>query len=70
MLGVNNQIARYGAWLACCLSRGRKAPLSKNDVEQLATEMGEQGFAGDTFVFRRGDRAAKVQVVRCPGAAR
>jgi CRP-like cAMP-binding protein len=64
VLGVNDRMARYGTWLACCLSRGRTAPLSKSDVEQLATEMGEQGFAGGTFVFRRGDRAAKVHVVR------
>lgn len=64
MLGVNDRMARYGTWLACCLSRGRKAPLSKTDVEQLAIEMGEQGYAGGTFVFRRGDRAAKVHVVR------
>jgi CRP-like cAMP-binding protein len=61
---VHDRMSRYGTWIACCLSRGRKAPLNQGDVEQLATEMGEQAFAGGTFVFRRGDPAAKVHVVR------
>jgi CRP-like cAMP-binding protein len=59
-----NRLSRSGAWLACCLSRGNKAPLNKGDVEQLANEMGEQTYAGGTFVFKRGDAAAKVHVVR------
>ena len=61
---VNDRLSRSGAWLACCLSRGRKAPLNQGDVEQLANEMGEQAYAGGTFVFKRGDAAAKVHVVR------
>ena len=64
MPGVHDRMSRYGTWIACCLSRGRKAPLDTSDVEVLATEMGEQAFAAGTFVFRRGDRAAKVHVVR------
>jgi hypothetical protein len=64
VLGVNDRMARYGTWLACCLSRGHKAPLSKSDVEQLATEMGERGFAGGTFVFRRGDLFNDVPALR------
>jgi len=33
-------------------------------VELLAEEMGEQSYAGGTFVFRQGDPAAKVHVLR------
>lgn len=55
---------RFGAWIALCLSRGTKAPLSQNDVELLVEEMGEASYAGGTFVFRRGETAAKVHVVR------
>jgi hypothetical protein len=59
---VNDRVARYGIRLACCLSRGCKAPLNKGDVEQVAGEIAEQGFARGTFVFRR--EAAKVHIVR------
>lgn len=38
--------------------------MSKRDVSDLAEQMGEQSFAGGTFVFRRGERAARVHVVR------
>jgi CRP-like cAMP-binding protein len=57
-------LARYGSWLACCLSRGPRSPLGEGDVELLAEEMGEQSYAGGTFVFRQGEQAAKVHVVR------
>lgn len=55
---------RFGSWLALCLSRGQDAPLSKNDVELLVDEMGESSYAGGTFVFRHGESAARVHVVR------
>ncbi len=55
---------RFGAWVALCLGRGEKAPLSKNDVELLVDEMGESSYAGGTFLFRRGDAAANVHIVR------
>lgn len=64
MPSVSTRVARYGSWLACCLSRGPDAPLSEGDVEQLAAEVGERQIAGGTFVFRRGDQAAMVHVVR------
>jgi len=57
-------LSRYGTWLACCLSRGSHAPLSVGDIEDLVSEMGETSFAGGTFVFRRGDPAARIHVVR------
>lgn len=55
---------RFGAWIALCLSRGAKAPLSRNDVELLVEEMGEASYAGGTFVFRRGELPANVHIVR------
>ncbi len=58
-----NRFHRFGEWIALCLSRGSKAPLSKDDVELLVEEMGEASFAGGTFVFRRGETAARVHVV-------
>lgn len=61
---LGERLTRYGSWLACCLSRGRDAPLSANDIGELAAEMGEQSYAGGTYVFRRGDPAAQVHVVR------
>jgi CRP-like cAMP-binding protein len=56
--------SKYVRWIACCLGRGSAAPLNRSDIEQLAAEMGEQQVAGGTFVFRQGDRAARVHVVR------
>lgn len=64
MAALGTRLSRYGTWLACCLSRGTQAPLSPGDIEDLAAEMGERAFAGGTYVFRRGDRAARVHVVR------
>lgn len=61
---MRSRLARYGAWLACCLSRGPRSPLGEGDVALLAEEMGEQSYAGGTFVFRQGEQAAKVHVVR------
>lgn len=62
--GMASRFARYGAWLACCLSRGPRSPLGENDISLLAEEMGEESYAGGTFVFREGDPAAKVHVLR------
>ena len=60
---ISARLEHYGSWLACCLSRGRQAPLSQGDVERLTEEMGVRAFAGGTTVFRRGDPAAQVHVV-------
>jgi CRP-like cAMP-binding protein len=59
-----SKLARYGTWLACCLSRGPRSPLGESDIALLAEEMGEESYAGGTFVFRQGDPAAKVHVLR------
>ena len=57
-------LSRYGAWLACCLSRGATSPLSKTDLAMLADEMGTASVAGGTFVFRAGDKSSRIHVVR------
>jgi CRP-like cAMP-binding protein len=59
-----SKLARYGTWLACCLSRGPRSPLGESDIALLAEEMGEESYAGGTFVFRQGDPAAKVHLLR------
>jgi len=38
--------------------------LGEGDVEMLTQEMGEQSYAGGTFVFRQGEAAAMVHIVR------
>jgi CRP-like cAMP-binding protein len=57
-------LTRYGTWIACCLSRGRQAPIGGRELAELADELGEESFAGGTFVFRQGDDAARVHIVR------
>ena len=57
-------VSRYRSWLACCLSRGADAPLSEADIERLAAEIGERSVAGGMPVFRRGDPAAQVHIIR------
>lgn len=61
---ASSRLTQYGTWIACCLGRGRRAPLGESDVEQLVEEFGEYRFAGGTLIFRRGDTAARVHVVR------
>jgi CRP-like cAMP-binding protein len=57
-------VHRYASWVACCLSRGRRAPLNPHDLTQLIDELSERRVAGGTYVFRQGDDAAKVHIVR------
>ena len=64
MSALGTRLSNAGAWLACCLSRGSSAPISEGDLGELAKEMGEQFYAGGLFVFREGDEAARVHVVR------
>lgn len=61
---LGSRLTHHGNWIACCLGRGRRAPLNEGDVDQLAGQLGETQFAGGTFVFRRGDPAARIHVVR------
>jgi CRP-like cAMP-binding protein len=57
-------VHRYASWVACCLSRGRRAPLNPHDLTQLIDELSERRVAGGTYVFRQGDDAARVHIVR------
>lgn len=61
---MRSKLSKYGAWLACCLSRGERSPLRPEDVDLLAAQMGETFYAGGTFVFLQGQPAAKVHVLR------
>ncbi len=60
----NQLLHRYGSWVACCLSRGSRAPLNPKDITELIDELGERRVAGGMYVFRQGDAAAKVHIVR------
>lgn len=57
-------VSQSAGWIACCLGRGQRAPLGTGDVDQLVECFGESLFAGGTFVFRSGDPAARIHVVR------
>lgn len=61
---MTNPVSRFGSWLACCLGRGDRAPVSEDDVADLVAEVGQQHHAGGTFVFRQGDPAAQVHIIR------
>lgn len=61
---AGTRLSDYGTWIACCLSRGPRAPLGEGDIDQLVADFGESQFAGGTFVFRRGDPPARIHVVR------
>jgi CRP-like cAMP-binding protein len=51
-------------WIACCLGRGGLAPLGAEEIEQLAEGLGERRIPRDATVFRKGDKPAKIHVVR------
>lgn len=61
---VGERAAQYRTWIACCLGRGKRAPLNEGDIDELVSEIGESVFAGGTFVFRQGEEAAKIHIVR------
>lgn len=61
---LSTRLHRYGSWLACCLSRGQRAPLNPGDIRQLAEEVGEQTYAKGMKVFERGEPAARIHIIR------
>jgi CRP-like cAMP-binding protein len=61
---MTKSVSRFAAWLACCLGRGDRAPISKEDIAHLVAEVDEKRHAGGTFVFREGAQAAQVHIVR------
>lgn len=61
---VGTRLSHYSSWIACCLGRGQRAPMGERDVELLVDQVGEQAYAGGTFVFRRGDPSAQIHILR------
>lgn len=59
-----NAVSRLGSWLACCLSRGPRAPVGPEDIARLVADVGEQQHPAGSFVFHQGDQAARVHVLR------
>lgn len=57
-------ISRLGSWLACCLGRGTRAPIGEKDVAELVAEVGEERHTAGSFVFREGEAAAQVHIIR------
>lgn len=63
-LGMDNVPIRHAAWIARCLGRGDLSPLGPDDIDALASELGETHHAGGTTVFRMGDLPGRVYIVR------
>ncbi len=61
---MKKRISQVATWLACCLGRGARAPIGQDDIAVLIAEVGEQTHAGGTFVFREGDAAARIHILR------
>lgn len=54
---------RHSAWIARCLGRGELAPLSPDDVVELAGELHEQHYPAGATLFRMGEAPAQVHIV-------
>jgi len=67
---VTQRFGRYGTWLACCLSRGREAPLRNSDIDLLAGELGERSSAGGleaqiaSVLLREADDQGEVRMTQ------
>ena len=46
---ATGRLSRYGSWIACCLSRGTRAPLGPDDIDELVSEFGEYHYARGTL---------------------
>jgi len=51
-------------WLASSLGRGNLAPLSCDDLEELASHLSEQIYAGGTRVYERDQLPDRVHILR------
>ncbi|MDW3219364.1 MAG: Crp/Fnr family transcriptional regulator [Acidimicrobiales bacterium] len=51
-------------WLAGCLGRGDLAPLSCEDVEEFASHVTEDRYAGGTVIYARDALPERVHIVR------
>jgi len=55
---------RHAAWIARCLGRGELAPLGPEDVDALATELGEDRQPAGSLLFEMGALPRLVHIVR------
>lgn len=51
-------------WLAGCLGRGDLAPMSCEDLEELAEHLSEERYAGGTTIYEREALPERVHIVR------
>ncbi len=51
-------------WLGTCLGRGDLAPMSCNDLEELATHLEERRYAGGTTIYERDQLPDHVYILR------
>ena len=51
-------------WLAGCLGRGDHAPLSCEDLEELAGHLTEERYAGGTAIYERDALPERVHILR------
>ena len=51
-------------WLGTCLGRGELAPMSCDDLEELAGHLEEHAFAGGTNVYEQHALPARVYILR------
>lgn len=51
-------------WLAGCLGRGDLAPLSCDDLEELARHLAEDRYAGGTTIYARAALPERVHILR------
>ena len=51
-------------WLAGCLGPGDLAPLSCDDLEELAGHLTEEHHAAGTLIYERGDLPTRVHILR------
>ncbi|GJM37125.1 MAG: transcriptional regulator [Acidimicrobiales bacterium] len=52
------------SWLAGCLGRGDLAPLSCEDLEELASHLTEDRYAGGTVIYARDALPERVHILR------
>lgn len=52
------------SWLAGCLGRGDLAPMSCEDLEELADHLTEESYAGGTAIYARDALPERVHILR------
>jgi CRP/FNR family transcriptional regulator, cAMP and macrophage regulator len=62
--GISEAQIRQAAWVARCVGRGQAAPLRPDDVTALASMLAVRTFPAGSVLFRSGEQAAGVWIVR------